>query len=121
MAPADVADDLAQMRFGLKEGSSINDEPFHQRTVALQQLVGEFHHPRVGPGVLAQIEDPEERRFLLARRNFIGMWEEESFEIDFSFEYVFMRKTFLCNSPESVQFAFSVKNDSFARISASGK
>jgi cytochrome P450 len=51
----------------------------------------------------------------MARRNFIGMWEESAFELDFSSERVFMRKTFLCNSPESVQFAFSLNNDSFER------
>jgi cytochrome P450 len=51
----------------------------------------------------------------MARHNFIGMWEESAFELDFSSERVFMRKTFLCNSPESVQFAFSLKNDSFER------
>lgn len=58
---------------------------------------------------------PGWKRLQMARRNFIGIWEESAFELDFSFERVFMRKTFLCNSPESVQFAFSLKNDSFER------
>src|SRR5579864_6101257 len=43
------------------------------------------------------------------------MWEEEIFERDFSKLQVFMRSTFLCNSPDSVQFAFSLKNASFER------
>ena len=53
----------------------------------------------------------------MARKNFIGMWEESAFQEDFSSERVFMRKTFLCNSPESVQFAFNLKNASFERKS----
>ena len=52
----------------------------------------------------------------MARQNFIGMWEESAFELDFSSERVFMRKTFLCNSPESVQFAFSLRNVSGALL-----
>jgi cytochrome P450 len=58
---------------------------------------------------------PGWKRLHMARQNFIGMWEESAFELDFSSERVFMRKTFLCNSPESVQFAFSLRNDSFER------
>jgi len=55
------------------------------------------------------------RRVMLARRNFLAMWEEEAFGLDFSTLPVFMRQTFLCNSPDSVQFAFSLKNASFER------
>jgi cytochrome P450 len=54
-------------------------------------------------------------RLLLARRNFLAMWEEEAFEFEFSAARIFMRRTFLCNSPDSVQFAFSQKNSSFER------
>jgi cytochrome P450 len=55
------------------------------------------------------------QRLMLARQNFLAMWEEEAFELEFSSERVFMRKTFLCNSPDSVQFAFNLKNASFER------
>ncbi len=55
------------------------------------------------------------RRVMLARRNFLAMWEEDTFALDFSTLPVFMRQTFLCNSPDSVQFAFSLKNASFER------
>jgi len=65
-----------------------------------------------------QESPPGWKRFQMARRNLIGMWEEGAFETDFSSERVFMRRMFLCNSPESVQFAFSLRNDSFERKSA---
>ena len=52
---------------------------------------------------------------MLARKNFLAMWEEDTFEIEFSSAQIFMRQTFLCNSPDSVQFAFSQKNSSFER------
>lgn len=55
------------------------------------------------------------RRLMLARKNFLAMWEEDTFEIEFSPAQIFMRQTFLCNSPDSVQFAFSQKNSSFER------
>jgi len=43
------------------------------------------------------------------------MWEESAFELEFSSERLFMRRTFLCNSPDSVQFAFSLNNATFER------
>ncbi len=52
---------------------------------------------------------------LVGRKNFLAMWEEEAFELEFSSAQVFCRKTFLCNSPDSVQFAFSKHNASFER------
>ena len=52
---------------------------------------------------------------MLARRNFLAMWEDEAFERKFTTVPVFMRQAFLCNSPDSVQFAFSQKNVSFER------
>jgi cytochrome P450 len=57
------------------------------------------------------------RRLLLARQNFLAMWEEGAFETDFAEIRVLARHCFLCNSPESVQFAFSLKNASFERKS----
>jgi cytochrome P450 len=55
---------------------------------------------------------------MMGRRNFLEMWEDEAFESEFSEGRLFMRPVFLCNSPESVQFAFSLKNASFERKSA---
>ncbi len=55
------------------------------------------------------------RRLILGRRNFLAMWEEAAFELEFSHARMFMRDTFLCNDPDAVQFAFSQKNASFER------
>jgi len=52
---------------------------------------------------------------MLGRRNFLAMWEEIAFELEFSHATMFMRETFLCNCPDAVQFAFSQKNASFER------
>jgi cytochrome P450 len=57
------------------------------------------------------------RRLLLARQNFLAMWEEAAFEIEFGSAKVLNRHIFICNSPEAVQFAFSLKNASFERKS----
>lgn len=46
------------------------------------------------------------------------MWEDEAFDYEFSAGRLFMRKVFVCNSPDAVQFAFSLKNASFERKSA---
>ncbi|MCW5702718.1 MAG: cytochrome P450 [Bradyrhizobium sp.] len=54
-------------------------------------------------------------RLRLARANTVAIWEESAFTLEFSHERVFTRTTFLCNSPESVQFAFNLKNASFER------
>jgi cytochrome P450 len=57
------------------------------------------------------------KRLLIARRDFLEMWEDQAFDLEFSGSRMFLRQTFLCNSPESVQFAFSQKNASFQRKS----
>jgi cytochrome P450 len=57
------------------------------------------------------------RRVLLARRNLLSMWEEPAFEWEFVSARLLLRRIFLCNSPESVQFAFSTHNSSFERKS----
>lgn len=54
-------------------------------------------------------------RLRLARRNFVAMWEDSAFDLDFSHERLFCRTAVLCNSPESVQFAFGLHNASFQR------
>jgi cytochrome P450 len=55
------------------------------------------------------------QRLMAGRRNLLEMWEEESFVRDFSRSRILMREVFTCNSAESVQFAFSLKNSSFER------
>lgn len=57
------------------------------------------------------------QRLKLGRRNFLAMWEEDVFGTDFARVRVLARSCFLCNSPESVRFAFSLKNASFERKS----
>ena len=52
---------------------------------------------------------------MIARQNFLAMWEEDAFKLDFIAVRMLMRRAFLCNSPDSVQFAFSLKNASFER------
>jgi cytochrome P450 len=54
---------------------------------------------------------------MLARRDLLAMWEDEAFEWEFVSAKLLRRRVFLCNSPESVQFAFSTKNASFERKS----
>ena len=55
------------------------------------------------------------QRLLAGRRNLLAMWEEEAFTNAFGRTRVLMREVFTCNSAESVQFAFSLKNSSFER------
>ena len=66
VAAADVADDLAQVRLGLQQCPAVGDETAQHGAVALQQPVGEFDHVGIRPAVLAQAQQPEESRFLLA-------------------------------------------------------
>jgi cytochrome P450 len=58
------------------------------------------------------------RRLMLGRENFLAMWEDEAFDLEFTIGRLFMRRVFVCNSPDAVQFAFSLKNASFERKSA---
>jgi cytochrome P450 len=58
---------------------------------------------------------PAWRRLMVGRRNFVAMWEEGAFELEFSASRLLMRQTFLCNSPDSVRFAFNAHNSSFER------
>ncbi len=54
----------------------------------------------------------------IARENFLAMWEDSAFDLEFDVSRVLRRHIVLCNSPNSVQFAFSLKNASFERKSA---
>jgi cytochrome P450 len=55
------------------------------------------------------------KRVFLARRNLLSMFEEQAFEHPVAQLKALMHHVFLCNSPESVQFAFSTHNNSFER------
>jgi cytochrome P450 len=57
------------------------------------------------------------QRVRLGRRNLLAVFEEAAFEYEFKSMKFLGREIFLCNSPESVQFAFSTHNDSFERKS----
>jgi cytochrome P450 len=57
------------------------------------------------------------QRLRLGRRNLLAVFEEEAFEYQFRSMKFLGREIFLCNSPGSVQFAFSTHNDSFERKS----
>ena len=50
------------------------------------------------------------KRAFLARRNLLSMFEEQAFEYEVAQLKVLMHDVFLCNSPDSVQFAFSTHN-----------
>lgn len=55
------------------------------------------------------------QRLMAGRRNLLEMWEAEAFTKDFGRSRILAREVFTCNSAESVQFAFSLKNSSFER------
>jgi cytochrome P450 len=57
-------------------------------------------------------------RLRLGRRNLLGAFEEQAFSYQFMSMKLLAREVFLCNSPGSVQFAFSTHNDSFEAKSA---
>jgi cytochrome P450 len=52
-------------------------------------------------------------RVRLGRRNLLAAFEEQAFGYEFMSMKLFAREVFLCNTPESVQFAFSTHNESF--------
>ena len=58
------------------------------------------------------------QRFKLWRKNILAGWEEDAFVCEFESMRFVNCRLFLCNSPDSVQFAFSSHNDSFERKSA---
>jgi cytochrome P450 len=57
------------------------------------------------------------QRVRLGRRNLVVAFEEQAFEYGFESMKLLGREVFLCNTPESVQFAFSTNNPSFERKS----
>lgn len=62
-------------------------------------------------------EPPTWKRVWAASRSVIGIWEEKDFEREFSSTRVLNQRIFVCNSPDSVKFAFSTNNRSFERKS----
>lgn len=58
------------------------------------------------------------KRLLLGQKNLLGMWEDESFDLEFSEGRVLARMVYVCNSPNAVQFALTQRNASFERKSA---
>src|SRR5436309_2578900 len=53
----------------------------------------------------------------LARRNFLAIWEERSFEWEVFSTRLLSRTLFVCNSPDTVASAFVERHDSFERKS----
>ncbi len=64
---------------------------------------------------------PEEptawQRFWLGRRNLMGAWPEAAFRYDFVAAKILAKQIFICNTPETVQYAFSTHNSNFERKS----
>ena len=58
------------------------------------------------------------QRLKLMRKNILAGWEVGAFRYEFVTSRIFNRRIFLCNTPESVQFAFNSHNTSFERKSA---
>jgi cytochrome P450 len=58
------------------------------------------------------------KRVRLGRRNLLAAFEEEAFNYHYVSMRVLAREVFLCNTPDSVQFAFSTHNESFEAKSA---
>lgn len=58
------------------------------------------------------------QRLKLLRKNILAGWEEEAFEYEFVSSKIINCHFFLCNTPESVQFAFNSHNASFERKSS---
>lgn len=53
----------------------------------------------------------------LARRNFLAIWEDRCFEWEVFSSRMLSRSLFVCNSPDTVAFAFVEHHDSFERKS----
>ncbi len=58
------------------------------------------------------------QRVRLGRKNLLATFEEQAFGYEFMSMRLLAREVFLCNTPESVQFAFSTHNESFERKSS---
>src|SRR5687768_709714 len=72
--------------------------------------MGDFVPPyprrfRYAPNVL--------QRLMSWRSDLLSLWEEGAFEYDFASQKILTRRVFLCNSPESVQFALGANHENF--------
>lgn len=56
-------------------------------------------------------------RLDIARRNFLGIWEDSAFDLELTVGQILSRRIFVFNSPRGVQFAFNQNNASFERKS----
>jgi cytochrome P450 len=50
-------------------------------------------------------------------QNFIGVWPEEAFDLEFFKARLLMRRVYICNSPDTVNHAFIAHNQNFERKS----
>jgi cytochrome P450 len=57
------------------------------------------------------------QRLRIARQNLIAQFEEAAFDLDFTSVKVLTKRFFVCNSPETVQLAFGIKNEFVERKS----
>jgi len=57
------------------------------------------------------------RRVNASRKNLIGMWADAAFDYDFVSARIFNQRFFVCNTPETVQYAFNTRHAAFERKS----
>ena len=57
------------------------------------------------------------QRLRIARKNLIAQFEDAAFELDFTSVKILSKRIFVCNSPQTVQWAFGIKNEVFERKS----
>src|SRR5215469_4217919 len=57
------------------------------------------------------------QRLRIARKNLIAQFEDAAFELDFTSVKILSKRIFVCNSPQTVQWAFGIKNELFERKS----
>ncbi|MBV8168972.1 MAG: cytochrome P450, partial [Alphaproteobacteria bacterium] len=50
-------------------------------------------------------------------QNFIGVWPEEAFDLEFFRTRLLMRRVYICNFPDTVNYAFIAHNQNFERKS----
>ena len=56
--------------------------------------------------------------YLAGTKDFIAAFEDAAFELDFACIKILRKQIILCNSPETIQYAFSIRNDNFERKSS---
>src|SRR5690349_16900240 len=76
-------------------------------TLGHDRFVSEFIPPY--PPRFAE-EPSTWQRIMAARKNLLGMWAEGAFDYDFVGTRVLAQHVFVCNTPETVQYAFNTHN-----------